>query len=203
VRHSASPLSSADVLSVVAHELRTHPDSRCSAHLFMYVLLSSSLGLTGRAHSSPFLPSPGWVHTGERARTQEKPPGAWTPEQTVAYMLDKLAQGAFYIVCPDNDVSTVRSFLSVRLEAEADESGQDLDKLRIAWSVGDILEDRPALSRWHPECMSDLLCNELSVFSDVRSRADKARFDDYIRSGMGAKARSRSRGRVGGLSQFQ
>ncbi|KAI5454587.1 hypothetical protein NCC49_003481 [Naganishia albida] len=127
----------------LAHELRNTPDSKCTAHLFI----------------------PGWVHTGERARTREKPSGAWTPEQTVSYMLDKLAQGAFYILCPDNDVTT------------------DLDKLRIAWSVGDILEDRPALSRWHPEY--------------------KARFDGYIRNGMDNKARSRSRGRVGGLSDFQ
>ncbi|KAJ9115711.1 hypothetical protein QFC20_001038 [Naganishia adeliensis] len=124
----------------LAHELRNTPDSKCTAHLFI----------------------PGWVHTGHRSRTQEKPAGAWTAEQTVGYMLDKLAQGQFYILCPDNDVST------------------ELDKLRIAWSVGDILEDRPALSRWHPEY--------------------KARFDDYIRSGN--KARSRSRGRVGGLTEF-
>lgn len=57
--------------------------------------------------------SPGWVHTGHRSRTQEKPAGAWTAEQTVGYMLDKLAQGQFYILCPDNDVSTVRPFLRV------------------------------------------------------------------------------------------
>ncbi|GHJ85620.1 hypothetical protein NliqN6_2022 [Naganishia liquefaciens] len=127
----------------LAHELRNTPGSKCTAHLFI----------------------PGWVHTGDRARTQEKPPGAWTPEQTVAYMLDKLAQGQFYILCPDNDVST------------------DLDKLRIEWSVGDILQDRPALSRWHPEY--------------------KAKFEEYVRSGMGIKARSRSRGRIGGgLSEF-
>ena len=29
---------------------------------------------------------------------------------------------------------------------------QALDKARIQWSLGDIIENRPALSRWHPEC---------------------------------------------------
>ncbi|KAJ9127979.1 hypothetical protein QFC24_000265 [Naganishia onofrii] len=127
----------------LAHELRNTPGSKCTAHLFI----------------------PGWVHTGDRARSgQPKPPGAWTPEQTVLYMLDKLAQGQFYILCPDNDVST------------------ELDKLRINWALGDILEDRPALSRWHPEY--------------------KARFDEYIKNNMGLKARSRSRGRVGGMTEL-
>ncbi|KAJ9108833.1 hypothetical protein QFC21_000153 [Naganishia friedmannii] len=126
----------------LAHELRNTPGSKCTAHLFI----------------------PGWVHTGDRARTQDKPPGAWTPDQTVNYMLEKLAQGQFYILCPDNDVST------------------ELDKLRINWALGDILEDRPALSRWHQEY--------------------KARFDEYIRNNMGLKARSRSRGRVGGMTEL-
>jgi lactate dehydrogenase-like 2-hydroxyacid dehydrogenase len=26
-----------------------------------------------------------------------------------------------------------------------------LDERRIAWAAGDIIENRPALSRWHPE----------------------------------------------------
>jgi hypothetical protein len=81
-------------------------------------LLSTLRSVTSCSHRAhfAFVPypahycSPGWVHTGDRARSgQPKPPGAWTPEQTVLYMLDKLAQGQFYILCPDNDVSTVRS----------------------------------------------------------------------------------------------
>lgn len=39
----------------------------------------------------------------------------------------------FYIICPDNSVSW------------------ELDSARMAWNVGDILEKRPALSRWHPD----------------------------------------------------
>jgi hypothetical protein len=63
----------------------------------------------------------------------EKPAGAWTPEQTVEFMLERLAVGDFYVLCPDNDVS------------------RPLDEKRIAWAAGDIIENRPALSRWHPD----------------------------------------------------
>ena len=38
-----------------------------------------------------------------RGRT-EKPPGAWTPEQTVDFMIKSIEAGDFYILCPDNDV---------------------------------------------------------------------------------------------------
>lgn len=51
--------------------------------------------------------SPGWTHTGERGRTTEKPPGAWSAEQTLNYALDKLGDGDFYLIVPDNDVSPV------------------------------------------------------------------------------------------------
>ena len=72
---------------------------------------------------------PGWTTTG----TSEHKPGAWLPEQTVDYMISALKRGSFYIICPDDEVST------------------DEDKARIAWAAGDILEDRPPLSRWHPD----------------------------------------------------
>ncbi len=77
---------------------------------------------------------PGWVFTGLTAASgAPKPAGAWTPEQLVEFMLASLARGDFYILCPDNDV------------------GRALDEKRIAWAAGDIIENRPALSRWHPE----------------------------------------------------
>ena len=75
---------------------------------------------------------PGFVYTGlTKARgVSEKPAGAWTPEQTVEFMADSLARGDFYILCPDNDVTRAT------------------DEKRILWSAGDIVENRPALSRW-------------------------------------------------------
>ncbi len=77
---------------------------------------------------------PGWVFTGLTAASGgPKPAGAWTPEQLVDFMLASLSRGDFYILCPDNDVT------------------RTLDEKRIAWAAGDIIENRPALSRWHPD----------------------------------------------------
>ena len=97
----------------LAHDLRGRAGCRTSAHLLI----------------------PGFVYTGlTRARgVAEKPEGAWTPDETVAVLLERLAQGDFYILCPDNETTT------------------DQDRARIAWAAGDIIENRPALSRWHPD----------------------------------------------------
>jgi NAD(P)-dependent dehydrogenase (short-subunit alcohol dehydrogenase family) len=96
----------------LAHELRNTPDCRITAHLLI----------------------PGFVFTGLTARGRtEKPAGAWTSEQTVDFMMERLEAGDFYILCPDNDVSRA------------------LDERRILWAAGDIVENRPALSRWHPD----------------------------------------------------
>ncbi len=77
---------------------------------------------------------PGFVFTPLAAggRT-EKPEGAWTSEQTVEFMLRSIERGDFYILCPDNDVDRLT------------------DERRMAWAIGDIIENRPPLSRWHPE----------------------------------------------------
>ncbi|KIJ54458.1 hypothetical protein M422DRAFT_153424 [Sphaerobolus stellatus SS14] len=96
----------------LACELRQKP-TKLTAHLFV----------------------PGWTFTsiGGAKLGQEKPSGAWTPAQTVLYMLDRVRAGDFYILVPDNETS------------------RELDQLRIKWAAEDITESRPALSRWHPE----------------------------------------------------
>ena len=77
---------------------------------------------------------PGFTYTGMIAAfAPEKPPAAWTSLQTVDYLIEGMKHGDFYILCPDNDVTPAR------------------DKARVAWAMGDILENRPALSRWHPD----------------------------------------------------
>ena len=77
---------------------------------------------------------PGFVFTDlTRGSRTEKPTGAWTPEQTVEFLFQSLERGDFYILCPDNDVS------------------RELDEKRMAWAIGDIIENRPPLSRWHPD----------------------------------------------------
>ena len=72
---------------------------------------------------------PGWTTTG----TQEHKPGAWLPEQVVDAMLSGIARGDFYIICPDGEVTA------------------EMDKKRILWAAGDMTENRPPLSRWHPD----------------------------------------------------
>jgi NAD(P)-dependent dehydrogenase (short-subunit alcohol dehydrogenase family) len=94
------------------HELRNIEGSRVSAHLLIPGFVFTPLTANGRV---------------------EKPAAAWTPEQTVEFMLEQLAAGVFYILCPDNDVSRA------------------LDERRMAWAIGDIIENRPPLSRWHKD----------------------------------------------------
>jgi NAD(P)-dependent dehydrogenase (short-subunit alcohol dehydrogenase family) len=96
----------------LAHELRNIPDCGITAHLLIPGFVFTELTRHGRS---------------------EKPAGAWTPEETVDFMLQGIGTGDFYILCPDNDVSRA------------------LDEKRIAWAAGDIIENRPALSRWHPD----------------------------------------------------
>jgi NAD(P)-dependent dehydrogenase (short-subunit alcohol dehydrogenase family) len=94
------------------HELRNVEGGKVTAHLLI----------------------PGFVFTpltaGARA---EKPAGAWTPEQTVDFMMQALDAGTFYILCPDGETSRA------------------LDERRMAWAIGDVIENRPPLSRWHKD----------------------------------------------------
>jgi len=89
---------------------------------------------TAGAHVSAHLLIPGFVYTPLTANGRtEKPAAAWTPEQTVEFMMQSLARGDFYILCPDNDVDRA------------------LDEKRMAWAIGDVIHNRPPLSRWHPD----------------------------------------------------
>jgi NAD(P)-dependent dehydrogenase (short-subunit alcohol dehydrogenase family) len=94
------------------YELRNTEGARISAHLLI----------------------PGFVFTGlTKGGHKQKPAGAWTPEQTVDFMIESLQRGDFYILCPDNDVA------------------RPVDERRMLWAAGDIVENRPPLSRWHPD----------------------------------------------------
>ncbi|RWN30200.1 MAG: SDR family NAD(P)-dependent oxidoreductase [Mesorhizobium sp.] len=95
--------------------------------------LSHALRNEPGAHVAAHLLIPGFTFTGLTEGATEKPAGAWTGEQVVDFMLESLTRGDFYILCPDN------------------EAARPLDEKRMAWAIGDIIENRPALSRWHPE----------------------------------------------------
>lgn len=77
---------------------------------------------------------PGFTFTGfTRVRHAEKPAAAWTPEQVIDELVTGMGRGDFYILCPDNDVT------------------REMDAKRIAWAAQDIIQNRPPLSRWHPD----------------------------------------------------
>ena len=94
------------------HELRNTPGCQISAHLLIPGFVFTELTGSGRT---------------------DKPAGAWTSEQTIDFMLERLAENDFYILCPDNEVP------------------RSLDERRILWAAGDLVENRPPLSRWHPD----------------------------------------------------
>ena len=100
------------VTEALAHEFRNTEGCQITAHLLI----------------------PGFVFTELTAKGRtEKPAGAWTPEQTVDFMLERISAGDFYILCPDNEATRA------------------LDEKRILWAAGDIVENRPPLSRWHKD----------------------------------------------------
>ncbi len=94
------------------HELRNIEGCRLEAHLLIPGFVFTPLTANGR---------------------DEKPAGAWTPKQTVDFMLKSLEAGDFYILCPDGEVDRAT------------------DEKRMMWAIGDIVENRPPLSRWHPD----------------------------------------------------
>ncbi|EAU85733.2 hypothetical protein CC1G_12449 [Coprinopsis cinerea okayama7 len=115
--YNASKAAVKSLTASLAHELREKAYANVTAHLFI----------------------PGWTYTplaGAGTAFTEKPRGAWTAEETVLYMLDKVREGDFYILVPDN------------------ETKREVDQLRIMWAAADLAENRPALSRWHPSYKS-------------------------------------------------
>jgi hypothetical protein len=66
--------------------------------------------------------SPGWVWTplAGASSGKDKPNAPWTAEQTVDYMFEKVFDnGDFYVICPDNEVTSVST--SLNWETQADE----------------------------------------------------------------------------------
>lgn len=97
---------------------------------------------------------PGWVNTSillksERAKAEAKgetyddtkaffseakpASGAWGASQVIDFLVEEVDAGRFYVICPDNDVD------------------RHTDNLRMTWTMQDITQNRPPLSRWHPD----------------------------------------------------
>jgi len=95
----------------LAHALRQEEHCQLTAHLLV----------------------PGFTYTGMIARfVPEQPPGAWSPEQVVDFLIESLDRGDFYVLCADN------------------ETPRELDEKRIQWNTDDLIKNRSALSRWDP-----------------------------------------------------
>ncbi len=94
--------------------------------------LAHALGGAAGARISAHLLIPGYTYTGMTG-VAEKPAAAWTADQVVEFMLQRIAEGDFYVLCPDNAVPRA------------------VDERRMRWAMDDIILNRPALSRWHPD----------------------------------------------------
>jgi NAD(P)-dependent dehydrogenase (short-subunit alcohol dehydrogenase family) len=96
----------------IAHELRNTENCEITAHLLV----------------------PGFTYTGMmRKHMPQKPEAAWDSAQVAEMLVERMSKGDFYIICPDNDVTS------------------DMDKKRLQWNTDDLIQNRPALSRWHPD----------------------------------------------------
>lgn len=100
----------------LAHELRLQAGERVTAHLLVP-------GYTWTPMNFP----------GMDEKNDTQPAEAWTAGQVIDYFIQRFNKGDFYIICPDNTVTS------------------KMDAKRITWAYQDIIRNRPALSRWHPE----------------------------------------------------
>ncbi|MCE2392821.1 MAG: SDR family NAD(P)-dependent oxidoreductase [Proteobacteria bacterium] len=91
--------------------------------------LQHELRNTDGCRVSAHLLVPGWTTTGRR----EHRPEAWLPEQVADRMIESVERGDFYILCPDGETTP------------------EMDRKRILWAARDLTENRPPLSRWHPD----------------------------------------------------
>lgn len=72
-----------------------------------------------------------WLLTARDARGAQRTING-LPDQVIDVLLAALERGDFYIICPDDEVTP------------------EMDRRRILWSTVDMTENRPPLSRWHP-----------------------------------------------------
>lgn len=99
----------------LAHELRQAVGEKVTAHLLVPGYTWTPMNFPGMDETQ-----------------DPQPTAAWRAEQVIAHFITRVNAGDFYIICPDNEVTT------------------EMDHKRIAWAYQDIVRNRPALSRWHP-----------------------------------------------------
>jgi len=100
-------------------------------------MLAHELRIASEGRIGVHLLIPGFVWTGISGARGEKPAGAWSSDQVPPFLFESIARGSYYVLCPDNDVD------------------RSTDEARIRWMADDMILDRPALSRWHPDHADD------------------------------------------------
>jgi NAD(P)-dependent dehydrogenase (short-subunit alcohol dehydrogenase family) len=117
------------------HELmaaRTSSDGKLRAVLLVPGWVNTSIALKSKRAKAAAI---GETYDDDQAFFHEGKPhsDAWMPSQVVDFMRQEIDKGRFYVFCPDNDVD------------------RETDNLRMTWTMQDITQDRPPLSRWHPD----------------------------------------------------
>ncbi|KAI1472117.1 NAD(P)-binding protein [Daldinia caldariorum] len=94
-----------------------------------------SFDLRAQSNISTHLLVPGWTWTAlaGAAPGRQKPEAPWTPAQVADYLEQKMGEGKFWVLCPDNEVD------------------EETDRRRMSWTADDALKGRPPLSRWRDE----------------------------------------------------
>ena len=122
----------------------TNPPGDTAYNVSKAAIRTLTEGLAHKLRSTPgcqvtaHLLVPGYTFTGLTGRHVEtKPDAAWWPSQVVDELVARMASNDFYVICPDNDVT------------------REMDRRRLQWNTDDVLQNRPALSRWHPDHAAD------------------------------------------------
>ncbi|MBK5511827.1 SDR family NAD(P)-dependent oxidoreductase [Pseudomonas sp. TH15] len=105
----------------LAHELRERVGVRVTAHLLIPGYTFTPMNFPGMT------------------RDTQKPDSPWTADQVADRMIEKMAEGDFYIFCEDNEASW------------------ELDQRRMQWAADDMIQNRPALSRWHEDYADEFI----------------------------------------------
>ncbi len=97
--------------------------------------LAHQLRNTEGCKVSAHLLIPGFTFSGgvRRHFAGKKPDFAWDCEQVADRLVEGLEADEFYILCEDNETT------------------REMDEKRVYWAAHDLIENRPALSRWHPD----------------------------------------------------
>ena len=128
VAYNASKAAMNAYTEGLQHELREIEGCIVRAHLLVPGWTNSDIALNSkRATDLTVDPTTVFFHESKPAA------GAWMPSQVVEYLEAEMLNGTFYIICPDNEVD------------------EHTDRLRMTWAMGDIVEKRPPLSRWHKD----------------------------------------------------